>query len=75
MTEPRALPPHSIETEQAILGGLLIDNAAWQRVDDLIAENDFYREAHRIIYRHIKLFLEHGRPATINSVSNTLDAA
>lgn len=74
MSEPR-VPPHSVETEQAVLGGLLIDNAAWHRVSDLIAETNFYREEHQTIYCHIKLLLEHGRPATINSVANALDAA
>ena len=74
MSEPR-VPPHSVEAEQAVLGGLLIDNAAWNRVSDLIAETDFYREEHRIIYRHIKHYLEHGKPATTNTVANALDAA
>ena len=47
------LPPHSLEAEQAVLGGLMLDNTAWDRIADLIAESDFYRADHRLIYRHV----------------------
>lgn len=47
------IPPHSIEAEQAILGGLLLDNNAWERVIDLVSEEDFFRHEHRLIYRAI----------------------
>ena len=73
MSKPR-VPPYSIESEQAILAGLLIDNATWHRVSDLIAEAHFYREEHRYIYRHIRQLLEQGRPATPLAVANALDA-
>lgn len=74
MLEPR-IHPHSLEAEQAILGGLLIDNSAWHRVSDRIAENDFYLDEHRCIYRHIKQLLERGSTATVNNIAGTLDAA
>ena len=46
-------PPHSIEAEQSVLGGLLLDNSAWEKVADLLTDGDFYRHDHRIIFRHI----------------------
>ena len=44
------IPPHSIEAESSVLGGLLLDNAAWDRVGDLLNDSDFYRYEHRLIY-------------------------
>ena len=44
------IPPHSIEAESSVLGGLLLDNAAWDRVSDVIGENDFYRYEHRAVF-------------------------
>ena len=47
------LPPHSIEAEQSLLGGLLIDNEALDKVADVVSVSDFYRQDHQIIYQHI----------------------
>ena len=47
------VPPHSIEAEQSVLGGLLLDNGAWDRVGDLLTDSDFYRYEHRLIYAAI----------------------
>ena len=44
------VPPHSIEAEQSVLGGLLLDNSAWDRAADLLTDSDFYRHEHRLIY-------------------------
>ena len=44
------MPPHSVEAEQSVLGGLLLDNGAWDRIGDLLGEDDFYRYEHRLIY-------------------------
>ena len=41
------LPPHSLEAEQSVLGGLLLDNSAWDRVADMLTASDFYRDDHR----------------------------
>lgn len=41
------LPPHSIEAEQSVLGGLLLDNTAWDKIADVVRESDFYRDDHR----------------------------
>jgi replicative DNA helicase len=47
------VPPHSIDAEQAVLGGLMLDERAWERIADKINEEDFYRKDHRLIYRAI----------------------
>src|SRR6516162_4383196 len=46
------LPPHSVEAEQSVLGGLLLDNEAADRIGDVVSAEDFYSEAHRLLYRH-----------------------
>ena len=43
------LPPHSIEAEQSVLGGLLLNNEAWDRIGDIVTDEDFYRDDHRRI--------------------------
>ena len=53
------VPPHSIEGEQAVLGGLLLSAQAWDRVADIISESDFYREDHRLIFRAIHELSDH----------------
>jgi replicative DNA helicase len=47
------VPPHSIDAEQAVLGGLMLDERAWERIADKLAEDDFYRKDHRLIFRAI----------------------
>ena len=48
------IPPHSIEAEQAVLGGLMLDNSAWEKIADRVADVDFYRHDHRLIFRAIQ---------------------
>jgi len=67
------LPPHSIEAEQSIIGGLLLDNEAWIKVGDLITERDFYRDDHRRIFRHITGLLEKDRAADIVTVFESIE--
>ncbi|MBI5752765.1 MAG: replicative DNA helicase [Hydrogenophilales bacterium] len=67
------LPPHSVEAEQSVLGGLLLENTAWERIADLITEQDFYRHDHRLIYRHITKLLDGGKPADVVTVSESLE--
>ena len=62
------VPPHSIEAEQSVLGGLLLDNAAWERVSDTLREEDFYRYDHRLIWHHIARLIELSRPADVITV-------
>jgi replicative DNA helicase len=68
------LPPHSVEAEQSVLGGLLLDNAAWDKIADLIGESDFYRADHRLIYRHISRLIDASRPADVITVAESLES-
>jgi replicative DNA helicase len=66
-------PPQSVEAEQSVLGGLLLDNQAWDKIADVVGETDFYRHDHRLIYRHIARLVEMSRPADVVTVSESLD--
>ncbi len=68
------LPPHSVEAEQSVLGGLLLENEAFDRIADIIGADDFYRHDHRIIFEHVSRLIEHGRPADIVTVAEALDS-
>lgn len=69
------VPPHSIEAEQSVIGGLLLDNGAWERMGDQISDADFYRDEHRRIYRQITRLIDQGKPADVVTVAEALDAA
>ena len=66
------LPPHSIEAEQSLIGGLLLDNTAWDRIGDVVAEGDFDRDDHRRNFRHISRLIEVGRPADVLTVAESI---
>ena len=61
-TRDLKVPPHSVEAEQAVLGGLLLDNDAWERIADLLVEQDFYRRDHRTLFAAIRSLADSGRP-------------
>ncbi len=67
------VPPHSVEAEQAILGGLLLDGAAWDSIADLVAEEDFYRRDHRLIFRALGRLAQEGQPMDVVTVSEWLE--
>ena len=69
------VPPHSIEAEQSVLGGLLLDNSAWDRIGDVLSLDDFYRDDHRRIYRHIAKLVEHGKPADVVTVAESIESS
>ena len=68
------LPPHSSEAEQSLLGGLLIDNEALDKVSDIVSAIDFYRQDHQIIYQHIHRLIERSQPADIVTVGESLES-
>jgi replicative DNA helicase len=72
---PSALkvPPHSIEAEQSVLGGLMLENPAWDRVADLITEADFYRGEHRRIFTAISALADESRPFDVVTISEWLE--
>ncbi|MDE2158375.1 MAG: replicative DNA helicase, partial [Burkholderiales bacterium] len=59
------VPPHSVEAEQSVLGGLLLDNLAWDRAGDLLTDGDFYRYEHRLIYAAIGSLVAASKPADV----------
>ncbi len=69
------IPPHSVEAEQSVLGGLLLDNTAFDKIADRVSEGDFYRDEHRRIYRQIQKLLERSKPADAVTVAESLDSA
>jgi len=66
------LPPHSLEAEQSVLGGLLLDNEAADKIGDVIGDGDFYSDAHRIVYSHILKLVADSKPADVVTVSDSL---
>ena len=66
------LPPQSLEAEQAVIGGLLLDNTAFDRVADLLRPDDFYRGDHRQIYTAITSLIDKAHPADVVTVHEAL---
>ena len=62
------IPPHSQEAESSVLGGLLLDNNSWDKVADLLAEADFYRYEHRLVFASITSLVNANRPADVITV-------
>lgn len=67
------VPPNSIEAEQSLLGGLMLDNAAWEKVADLVIASDFYRKDHQLIFAGIAQLAETSNPCDVVTVSEFLD--
>ncbi len=70
--ESLKLPPHSVEAEQSVLGGLLLSNQSWDRIGDTLTEGDFYRADHRVLWRTIVRLIEDNKPADILTVAESL---
>lgn len=68
------VPPHSLEAETSVLGGLLLDNSAWDRIGDLLVEADFYRHEHRVIFGAISALLLASKPADVVTVLEHLQS-
>jgi replicative DNA helicase len=66
------VPPHSIEAESSVLGGLLLDNSAWDRVEGVLSENDFYRYEHRVIFGVLAFLVNSSKPADVITVYERL---
>ena len=73
-TESLKLPPYSLEAEQAVLGGLMIDNSTWDQVSDVVIESDFYRRDHRLIFQAILSLAEESNPYDAVTLSEWLDS-
>ena len=66
------IPPHSLEAESSVLGGLLLDNNAWDRVGDVLIDSDFYRYEHRLVYAAIGKLINETKPADVITVYEEL---
>lgn len=66
------VPPHSFEAEQSVLGGLMLDNHAWDQVIERITEKDFYRYEHQLIFKAIALLERKNHPFDVLTVSESL---
>ena len=71
--DPYKTPPHSIESEQSVLGGLMLDNNAWEKIADIVTGSDFYRHDHRLIYHHICKLIEQNKPADVITVAESME--
>ncbi|EAM1380927.1 replicative DNA helicase [Salmonella enterica] len=69
----RPQPPHSVEAEQSVLGGLMLDNDRWDDVATQISAQDFFISAHRTIYSHMQTLVEHGNPIDLITLSESLE--
>ncbi len=72
-SDRQKVPPHSIQAEQSLLGGLLLDNRAWDQVADLVSETDFYRRDHRLIFAASRQLIERGDPCDVITLSEWLE--
>tara|TARA_Y100001949_G_C15954688_1_gene316447 strand:+ start:341 stop:1051 length:711 start_codon:yes stop_codon:yes gene_type:complete len=67
------IPPNSVEAEQSILGGLMLDNSAWDKIADIIVKSDFYRKDHQIIFDGISSLIESSEACDVVTLSEYLD--
>ncbi len=67
------VPPNSIEAEQSLIGGLMLDAQAWDKIADVVVSGDFYRKDHRVIFEAITRLVEDGSPCDVVTVSEHLD--
>lgn len=72
LPESLRLPPQSVEAEQAVLGGLMLSEEAWDQVAELASEGDFYRKEHRLIFRVMMQLAEQDQPRDMVTVSEAL---
>jgi replicative DNA helicase len=71
--DPLRIPPHSIQAEQALLGGLMLDNQTWDSVADMVTDGDFYRREHRLIFGAVRRLAEGEQPFDVVTLAETLE--
>ena len=74
LAESLKIPPHSVEAEQAVLGGLMLDNGGWEKIADSVTEIDFYRHDHRLIFAALSRLAEESKPFDVVTLAETLNA-
>ena len=68
------IPPHSIEAEQSLLGGLMLQNEAWDRISELLTEHDFYRHEHRLLFAAMTVLATDNHPLDVITLSEHLNS-
>jgi replicative DNA helicase len=71
--EALKVPPHSIQAEQSLLGGLMLDNRAWEKIADQVGEQDFYRKEHRLIFNAVWRLAEEDQPFDVVTLAESLE--
>ncbi len=72
VTDRLRVPPHSIQAEQSVLGGLMLDNQAWDQIADRVTDADFYRREHQLIFRAIEALADQSKPYDVITLSEEL---
>ncbi len=67
------VPPHNIHAEQALLGGLMLDNSTWEHIADMLVEGDLYRREHRLIFGAIARLADEDQPFDVVTLAETLE--
>ena len=67
------MPPHSLEAEQSVLGGLMLDNERWDNVSERVVANDFFNRSHRLIFSEMQRLLENSKPIDLITLSESLE--
>lgn len=73
MADAYQVPPHSVEAEQAVLGGLMLDNKTWHLIADQVRAEDFYRSDHRMIFKAISQLADRGDPFDVITISEAVE--
>ena len=74
-TQSLRVPPHSMQAEQSVLGGLMLDNATWDQVADRVTRRDFYRREHQLIFDAIADLAEENKPFDVVTLAEALERA
>ncbi len=72
-TDQLRLPPHSVQAEQAVLGGLMLDNSTWDYVADRVGEEDFYRRQHQLLFRAVQTLADREQPFDVVTLGEELE--
>ena len=72
-TDALRIPPHSIQAEQSVIGGLMLDNSTWDYVADRVGEHDFYRREHRLIFRAVNSLADQDQPFDVVTLAEELE--
>lgn len=71
--ESLKIPPYSISAEQSVIGALMLDKLAWDKVAEILIEEDFYRRDHQLIYRGIRILSDKQSPMDVITLSEALE--